>query len=296
VRFEAIAPPDVVYQAGYHDGANEFGWRYTDASRQEYELALAHRRLDWVEVHRPPGTMVDIGGGAGHLVAAAGERGWTATLVEPVERTVAFATRAFGVDAVCGGIEHVEACADRYDLISLVHVLEHFPEPVDHLRRLRSRLTERGALFVEVPNYRSLARRWLGERWMGWRAGEHVHQFTRKTLHATLRGAGYDVVATRTMVPAWSGLGPAANAHFLGVEPLLEAVVSKRHGRLGVRAGTLDANGVAATAWRPPTPRPVRESRGLRRVVYGTGFSALRAMEEATGLGSNLLALARALP
>ena len=285
-----------MYQPGYHDGDNEYGWRYTEQSRQEYELAVAHRRLEWVETHQRRGSMVDIGGGAGHVVAAASERGWTATLVEPVSSTVAFATREFGIHAVCGGIEHVETGADQYDLISLVHVLEHFPEPVERLSNLRPRLAEGGALFVEVPNYRSMARRWLGDGWMGWRSGEHVHQFTRRTLTATLERAGYDVVATRTMVPAWDGLGPAANAHFLGVERILNRVVTRRHDRLRKHAGAHDASPAAEAvddAWQPAAPRPVRESRGLRRVVYAGGFSALRALEEATGTGTNLLALAR---
>ena len=41
----------------------------------------------------------------------------------------------------------------KFDLITMMHVLEHIPDPVDYLRRLRSDLmTEQGKLLVEVPN------------------------------------------------------------------------------------------------------------------------------------------------
>lgn len=291
VRFEAFAPPEVVYRAGYHDGANEFGWVYTDSSSQDYELALAERRLEWLESHRRPGRLVDIGGGAGHFTAVATERDWEATLVEPVERTVEFARRTFGIDAVCGGIDDVASTRQSFDLISLVHVLEHFPDPVERLRRIRPRLRGGGGVFIEVPNYRSLARRLMGDRWMGWRAGEHVSLFTASTLGRTLRRAGYEVIARQTMVPGWSGLGPTAYAHFLGVQPLLARVVGLRHRALRRREAQTPGG-----EWSPPAPTPIGHTRGLRRAVYGSGFEALARLEQVTGLGTNLLVLARPRP
>ena len=42
---------------------------------------------------------------------------------------------------------------DRFDLVSMVHVLEHLPDPVSYLSHLRERLlAQDGWLLVEVPN------------------------------------------------------------------------------------------------------------------------------------------------
>jgi SAM-dependent methyltransferase len=51
-------------------------------------------------------------------------------------------------------LEAMTASGERkFDLITMMHVLEHIPDPVDYLHRLRSDLmTEQGKLLVEVPN------------------------------------------------------------------------------------------------------------------------------------------------
>ena len=41
----------------------------------------------------------------------------------------------------------------KFDLITMIHVLEHMPDPVEYLSQLKSNLmTEQGKLLVEVPN------------------------------------------------------------------------------------------------------------------------------------------------
>lgn len=291
LRFEAVAPPDVVYTDGYHDGSHDFGWKYTDADLLDYKFALADRRMAWIERHRSPGRLLDVGGGAGDFAAVAQRRGWDSTLLEPVPGAVEHARKEFGVDAICAGIEEMGRLEETYDVVSLVHTLEHFPEALERLRQIRPFLAPGGLLFVEVPNHRSVTRRLVGERWLGWRAGEHVYMFTRRTLSALLRKAGYEVVARRSMVPGWHGLGPTTYAHFLGIEGLLGRVVGRRHRKL--RSRPADAEGAV---WEPPSPVPIAQTRGLRRAVYGAGFDALARLEEAAGLGSNLLVLARPTP
>ncbi|MBN3571002.1 class I SAM-dependent methyltransferase [Burkholderia cenocepacia] len=46
----------------------------------------------------------------------------------------------------------------RYDNIFLIHTLEHLDHPVDVLRRVRGWLSEKGRLFVAVPNARAASR------------------------------------------------------------------------------------------------------------------------------------------
>jgi 2-polyprenyl-3-methyl-5-hydroxy-6-metoxy-1,4-benzoquinol methylase len=46
----------------------------------------------------------------------------------------------------------------RYDTIFLIHTLEHLDRPVEVLSRIRGWLSERGRLFVAVPNARAASR------------------------------------------------------------------------------------------------------------------------------------------
>lgn len=78
--------------------------------------------------------------------------------------------------------------AGRFDLISLIHVLEHLPEPVQALADLREKwLTPGGALLLEVPNL------YIHNSY----EIAHLHAFSQHTLLETLRLAGYRVDALR---------------------------------------------------------------------------------------------------
>lgn len=74
----------------------------------------------------------------------------------------------------------------RFDLISLAHVIEHLPDPVDYLKRLRENyLTATGWLLIEVPNLYAHDCFEIA----------HLVSFSEHTLRQTLRQAGYAVKA-----------------------------------------------------------------------------------------------------
>ena len=71
-----------------------------------------------------------------------------------------------------------------FDLISMAHVLEHLPRPVEYLADLReSLLASGGALLLEVPNL------YAHDSF----ETAHLLSFSATTLAATLEQAGYDV-------------------------------------------------------------------------------------------------------
>lgn len=78
--------------------------------------------------------------------------------------------------------------SERFDLISLIHVLEHLPDPVGSLTQLRERwLTPNGTFLLEVPNLYVHNSYEIA----------HLHAFSQHTLVETLRLAGYHVDALR---------------------------------------------------------------------------------------------------
>lgn len=75
-----------------------------------------------------------------------------------------------------------------FDLISMSHVLEHLPDPLKYLRRLREKwLTPQGFLLLEVPNL------------YGHQSFEipHLTAFSALTLHEMLRQAGFDILKSQ---------------------------------------------------------------------------------------------------
>lgn len=76
----------------------------------------------------------------------------------------------------------------RFDLVSLMHVLEHLPDPVGVLRQIREELlTPQGWLLLEVPNFYAHNSYELA----------HLSCFTPHTIAEALSKAGYEVVCLR---------------------------------------------------------------------------------------------------
>ena len=73
----------------------------------------------------------------------------------------------------------------RFDLVSMIHVLEHISDPVDYLRALRERILSKSArLLVEVPNL--FAHDCFEVA--------HLTSFSRKTLTQVLEKAGFRTI------------------------------------------------------------------------------------------------------
>jgi len=75
-----------------------------------------------------------------------------------------------------------EAEEPAFDLISMIHVLEHIPEPVNYLNRLRKKfLTSNGRILIEVPNLYAHDCFEVA----------HLISFSQHTLYQVVKKAGY---------------------------------------------------------------------------------------------------------
>jgi 2-polyprenyl-3-methyl-5-hydroxy-6-metoxy-1,4-benzoquinol methylase len=90
--------------------------------------------------------------------------------------------------AVYANLDELEKMEkERFDLISIIHVLEHLPDPVGYLAHLRERLlAPDGWLLLEVPNLYSHDSFEIA----------HLVSYSTHTLAQVLEKAGFDIVKT----------------------------------------------------------------------------------------------------
>ncbi len=133
------------------------------------------------------GTVLDVGCGEGTLLRTLHARRPDLRLAG-VEPTVAFArhlAEETGIP-IAPGLDELRDGA-RFDLVTLVHVLEHVHDPVALLRQAGARLGPEGHLYVDVPD-------------LAWHSSitdlhiAHCSHFSRHTLSAALTRAGLEVV------------------------------------------------------------------------------------------------------
>lgn len=83
--------------------------------------------------------------------------------------------------------------SEKFDVITLLGVIEHFQNPYAELREV-NRLTTRGGLIVVFTGTRdSFLPRILGKRWW-WYQGMHLQYFTHNSLELLLNRCGFEVV------------------------------------------------------------------------------------------------------
>jgi len=139
------------YNAEYKDSARKYAYRF-DAVLRRYIM----RTLD---PFLPAGRALEMGCYTGDMTELIADRYDEVTVVEASEELIVTARSRLGHRAgfVHGTFETVEL-ATRYDAIFLVHTLEHLDDPVAVLQRVNGWLSDRGRLFVVVPNANAASR------------------------------------------------------------------------------------------------------------------------------------------
>lgn len=152
---------------------------------------------------RPPrgaNRVLDVGCGAGGLLARYRALGWTVRGVEPSENGVRSA-RERGLDVHLGTV--FDAPFDdeeRFDLVLLSHVIEHVRQPVKLLARCAELLAPGGLLVLTTPNAAGFGLRRFRSCWSWLDAPRHLMLFDPSTVRLLAERAG--LRAARVLTPA----------------------------------------------------------------------------------------------
>jgi len=151
-------------------------------------------------------SVFDVGFGFAQALLYFKTRGMSAAGLEPSEEGVAYALSQ-GIEAYQGGIEEFDVVGDcRYNVVTVINVLEHLRSPADTLSRIRQELLAPGGLLVlDVPNefndfqVAANSEYDLGEWWIC--PPNHINYFSVSSLCALLDTCGYDVVYKESSFP-----------------------------------------------------------------------------------------------
>ena len=138
------------------------------------------------------GRFLDVGCGSGDMVAAMARLGMESEGVEPSRYAATKATEA-GLKVTCGLLHDAAFPNAAFDAVSMFHVLEHTPEPIEVLRECRRILKPGGELVIGVPNFDSLVFALVGKSWVGLQLPSHVQHFSPNSLRAAADRAGLAV-------------------------------------------------------------------------------------------------------
>lgn len=139
---------------------------------------------------RPGQSLLDVGCGNGGFLCNAAEAGWTVSGVDPDLRALAAAS-SLGFDIRQGGIEAFAEERDRFDAVTLSHVIEHLHDPAKVIRAAYRLLKPGGILYIDTPNIQSHGLTRFGSKWRGLETPRHLVLFSRDGLANLLIRSGF---------------------------------------------------------------------------------------------------------
>jgi len=145
-------------------------------------------------IRLPPGSEVlDVGCAVGTFLARLrAEYGARVTGVDFKDLSTAESMR--DVEFHCGLFYEADLAANRFDLVTMWHFLEHDYDPMRSLATAHRVMKPGGTLVIEVPRLDSRSFSWFGDRWPGLQAPQHTVLYDRTTLLRSVRSCGFEVV------------------------------------------------------------------------------------------------------
>lgn len=145
------------------------------------------------------GRMLDLGCGDGTVLWLARQDGWDVHGVELFPEQTRLVRETLGLDVETSDIMTYDGADAAWDCVVLTHVLEHLPDPVAALGKIRRLLKPGGAGVLEFPNIDALdarLRRLLERlhihrrRYAPNYVPGHVQEFCRASFEYATRQAG----------------------------------------------------------------------------------------------------------
>ena len=147
-------------------------------------------------------SLLDIGCGTGWTTNIWQRAGAEVTGLEPSRVRGDLARKRYGFRVIPSYVEELEG-SERFEVVTMRHVIEHFENPCAVLTKVGSHLKDDGLLVVIVPNINCIGRYLFDAKW-SWILPWHGIFFSPASLAALLDRAGFEVLTGyQTPSPLW---------------------------------------------------------------------------------------------
>jgi len=137
--------------------------------------------------------ILEIGSGHGFFLESMTDLGYNITGIEISKEKRKISKKITKAKILDINLLNDDYKIQSYDVIVMFHVLEHIVEPLQFLKKLKTILTKKGILIIEVPNVDDfqLDTNEMYKEFFWQRA--HIHYFNRKRLEMLLKKVKLDV-------------------------------------------------------------------------------------------------------
>ena len=141
--------------------------------------------------------ILDYGCGVGDYLEFMQKNGYDVLGMEPNDSARKIAQSKIGKDKVVS--TELEQINEKFDVITLWHVLEHIPNLNEIIAQLKNHLTENGTLIIAVPNHQSYDAKYYGEKWAAYDVPRHLWHFTEDSIRKLFNNFGMKIESVHPM-------------------------------------------------------------------------------------------------
>jgi SAM-dependent methyltransferase len=137
--------------------------------------------------------LLDVGCGNGAFLDAVRTLAGCAVCGVDISRAAVAATQAYGIEVFAGTLPEAPFADESFDAITAWWYLEHVPNPLDVLVKIRHLLRPDGRCILGVPNVASWNARVFRDRWFHLDCPRHLYLYSPVTISRLLEKAGFVV-------------------------------------------------------------------------------------------------------
>ncbi len=174
---------------------------YDAYGRNDYLSPITIKRynelLDKFENFRKTNRLLDVGCGIGYFLEIAKNRGWEVYGNEFTKEAMLICQKK-GINMSFGELSEEMFPENFFDVITSFEVIEHLSFPIKDLNLMMKYLRKAGGMYITTPNFNSINRYYLKNKWNIISYPEHLSYFTKSTINKAIRRIGIKKVFLKT--------------------------------------------------------------------------------------------------
>lgn len=179
------------------DPNHRYRWRLEKEEGQVKDFQATRKVIQ--RLYPNGGKMVEVGSGLAYLLRSFKDEGWNVLGIDPWRALPTMTMETHGIETIPATLEQAALPDSSVDVVILLHVIEHVPDPVATLTEINRILKPGGHLVMETPRYDTLMFKLLGKRERSLRCDGHIYFFTFASLKRTYERAGFVEVETKAV-------------------------------------------------------------------------------------------------
>ena len=179
------------YKPHQHHAKSLFDTAYNYIRKRSYRYKMKLIK----KFHPSAQKVLDYGTATGEFLYFLSQETFSVSGVEPNKKAREQANLLLG-DKVRVSIDEID---DKFDVITLWHVLEHLPHPEKTIGQLKEKLAEDGILIIAVPNFKSYDALHYGEHWAAYDVPRHLWHFSPLGIKRFFEKFEMEVLAQRPL-------------------------------------------------------------------------------------------------